>query len=163
MNEVSQKEKNKCINAYMWNLEKWYRWAYLQGRNKDTDVENGHVHGHRPGRGGWDELESRTDTCYVHTGWKVVSGELLCSTGSLAPCFVMTWGWRGGWGRSKREGLCVYIKQTHDSTAETNATLQSSNLKKKKKRNSVKQFWELGDMARRLIFGKQGTRKGTQS
>ena len=25
-NEVSQKEKNKfCINAYMWNLEKWYR------------------------------------------------------------------------------------------------------------------------------------------
>ena len=23
--EVSQKEKNKYINAYMWNLEKWYR------------------------------------------------------------------------------------------------------------------------------------------
>ena len=22
--EVSQKEKNKYINAYMWNLEKWY-------------------------------------------------------------------------------------------------------------------------------------------
>ena len=24
-----------------WNLGKWYR--YLQGRNRDTDVENGHV------------------------------------------------------------------------------------------------------------------------
>ena len=23
--EVSQKENNKYINAYMWNLEKWYR------------------------------------------------------------------------------------------------------------------------------------------
>ena len=23
--EVSQKEKNKYINAYMWKLEKWYR------------------------------------------------------------------------------------------------------------------------------------------
>ena len=28
------------INAYMWNLEKWYRWTGLQGRNRDTDVEN---------------------------------------------------------------------------------------------------------------------------
>ena len=26
--------------AYMWNLEKWYRWTGLQGRNRDTDVEN---------------------------------------------------------------------------------------------------------------------------
>ena len=27
----------------MWNLEKWYRWTYLQGRNRDADVENRHV------------------------------------------------------------------------------------------------------------------------
>ena len=24
----------------MWNLEKWYKWSYLQSRNRDTDVEN---------------------------------------------------------------------------------------------------------------------------
>ena len=24
----------------MWNLEKWYRWVYLQSRNRDTDVGN---------------------------------------------------------------------------------------------------------------------------
>ena len=24
----------------MWNLEKWYRWTYLQSRNRDTDVED---------------------------------------------------------------------------------------------------------------------------
>ena len=27
----------------MWNLEKWYRYNYLQGRNRKVDVENGCV------------------------------------------------------------------------------------------------------------------------
>ena len=27
----------------MWYLEKWYRWTYLQGRNRDADIENGRV------------------------------------------------------------------------------------------------------------------------
>jgi len=27
----------------MWNLEKWYRGTYLQGRKGDADVENGPV------------------------------------------------------------------------------------------------------------------------
>ena len=26
--------------AYMWNLKKWYRWTYLQNRNRVTDVKN---------------------------------------------------------------------------------------------------------------------------
>ena len=39
--EVSQKEKSKYINVCIWNLEKWYLWTYLQGRNRDKDVENG--------------------------------------------------------------------------------------------------------------------------
>ena len=39
----------------MRNLGKWYRWTYLQGRNRDADVENGCMD---PGREevGWDEL-----------------------------------------------------------------------------------------------------------
>ena len=37
----SEREKQiSYINAYLWNLEKWYRWTGLQGRNRDTDVEN---------------------------------------------------------------------------------------------------------------------------
>ena len=28
----------------MWNLQKWYRGTGLQGRNRDTDVENKHGH-----------------------------------------------------------------------------------------------------------------------
>ena len=34
------KEQISYINACMWNLEKWYRWTGLQGRNWDTNVEN---------------------------------------------------------------------------------------------------------------------------
>ena len=36
----SEREKQIYINAYMWHLEKWYIWTDLQGRNRDTDVEN---------------------------------------------------------------------------------------------------------------------------
>ena len=28
------------INTYIWNLEKWYWWAYFQGRHRDADIEN---------------------------------------------------------------------------------------------------------------------------
>ena len=28
------------IYAYTWDLEKWYRWTYLQGKNRDANVEN---------------------------------------------------------------------------------------------------------------------------
>ena len=42
--EISQKEKQPLyIKTYMWNLEKWYWWTYLQGRDRDTYIENGHV------------------------------------------------------------------------------------------------------------------------
>ena len=27
----------------MWNLEKWYRRTFPQGRSRDADVEDGHV------------------------------------------------------------------------------------------------------------------------
>ena len=40
--EVSQKEKNRYRKlTHIWGtLKKWYRWTGLQGRNRDTDVEN---------------------------------------------------------------------------------------------------------------------------
>ena len=41
--ESSKSEREKqisYINAYIWNLEKLSWWTYLQGRNRDTDVEH---------------------------------------------------------------------------------------------------------------------------
>ena len=29
-----------CVLTCIWNLEKQCRWTYLQGRNRDADVEN---------------------------------------------------------------------------------------------------------------------------
>ena len=52
----SEREKQiSYIHAYMWNLEKWYKWTGFQGRSKDTDVENKHMDT-KGGIGAWDEL-----------------------------------------------------------------------------------------------------------
>ena len=53
--EVSQKEKKKilCINACIWNLERWYKWSYVQGHKGDMDVKNRLG---LSGRRGWDDL-----------------------------------------------------------------------------------------------------------
>ena len=43
----------------MWNVEKWYRRTGMQGRNRDTDVENKHMDTKGGKRGWWwwwDEL-----------------------------------------------------------------------------------------------------------
>ena len=56
----SEREKQlSYINAYLCNLEKWYRGTGLQGRNRDTDVENKCVDtkgGKCAGGWWWDEL-----------------------------------------------------------------------------------------------------------
>ena len=56
--EWSKSEKEKqilYINAYMWNLEKRYRWSYLQSRNRDRHVENKCMDT-KGERGAWEEL-----------------------------------------------------------------------------------------------------------
>ena len=40
----------------MWNLEKWYELTYLQGRNRDSNIENGCVYMGVGWGGEWDEL-----------------------------------------------------------------------------------------------------------
>ena len=65
--EWSKSEREKqisYINAYMWNLEKWYRWTGLQGRNRDTDVKNKRMDtvGEEGGGGGGMNWEIGIDT-----------------------------------------------------------------------------------------------------
>ena len=42
LESVIQSEENQrkisCINTYIWNLEKWSRWTYLQGRNREMQA-----------------------------------------------------------------------------------------------------------------------------
>ena len=52
----SEREKQALyIHTSTWNPEKWYRGTYLQGGNRDSDIENPHVDVVR-GSGGWDAL-----------------------------------------------------------------------------------------------------------
>ena len=57
--ECSKSEREKqipYISLYIWTLDKWYWWAYLQGRKGDAYVENGLVN--TPGgQRGWDNME----------------------------------------------------------------------------------------------------------
>ena len=36
----SDRERQIYDITYMWNLKKWYKWTYLQNRNRLTDLEN---------------------------------------------------------------------------------------------------------------------------
>ena len=41
--EWSKPERKTPIqytNAYIWNLERWEQWSYIQGSNRDTDIKN---------------------------------------------------------------------------------------------------------------------------
>ena len=56
--------------TYAWNLENWYRWTYLQGRNRDTDLENRVMYTRWGGgkeRVGWIERIGLINiyTCYL--------------------------------------------------------------------------------------------------
>ena len=54
----SEREKQiSYINAFIQNLEKWYWWNYLQGRNRDTNVER--TCGNSGGRRELDELREK--------------------------------------------------------------------------------------------------------
>ena len=97
----SKREKQTpYINTFIWNLEKWYWGTYLQGRNRDADIE-GTLVGTEMGRREGEPEEKRWQI-YTTTR-KIASGELgffffiiifwklLFNTGSPVWCSVMAW------------------------------------------------------------------------
>ena len=103
--EWSKSETEKqisCINSCTWNLETLYRWTCLQGRNRDTDVENGRVDTAGDGEGGLSWKRS-TDIFTFPSVGQMAGGKLLYITGSPAWCSAMTQsggvGEKGGPGR----------------------------------------------------------------
>ena len=49
--EWNKSEREKQILTCVSKVQKWSRWAYLQHKNKDIDVENGHVDAEVEGEG----------------------------------------------------------------------------------------------------------------
>ena len=54
LNEVKEKDKYHGI-TYLWNLKTWYKWTYLQNRNRLTGIETKFMVT-KDGRAGKDEL-----------------------------------------------------------------------------------------------------------
>ena len=57
----SKSDRDRQISydiTYMWNLKKrWYKWTYLQNRNKPTDIENKLMDTNEQREGGGINLE----------------------------------------------------------------------------------------------------------
>ena len=80
----SEREKQVLhINAYIWNLEKWYWWTYLQGSNGDADIQTcGHSGEWENGTNG----ESSMETCTLPYVKLIVRGTLPYDSGSSDQC-----------------------------------------------------------------------------
>ena len=106
----SEREKQiSYINAYIWNLEKGYWWAYLQGRNREADVENGLA-----GTARGQCADRVALTRIIPTGNTGSWREHLHGTGSSAESSVTPW--RGGLGVGrglKRKGIYGYLQLIH--------------------------------------------------
>ena len=115
----SEREKQiSYINGCMWNLEKWYRRTYLQGRNRDTDEENGRVDTGEGEEVGWT---GRLGLTHIH--YHVQSRQLVgsCCIAQRAQLQALWWpnrweGWQGKvrvGRRSKREEIYENIWLIH--------------------------------------------------
>ena len=80
----------------------------MQSRNRHADLENGHMD-MGWGRGTVMNWEIGIDIYILPCVRQTASGNLIYSTGSSAPCFVVTRRVRWGRGRPKRERIYVYI------------------------------------------------------
>ena len=96
------------INAYMWNLEKWYNWTCLQSRNGDTDVENKRTDAKGEEGVGWS---GRLGLTYIHyyvwNGWPM-------RTYCVAQGTLLSALWWPGWeGEPRKRGYIVYVWPIH--------------------------------------------------
>ena len=89
-NEVKpEREKQILYNiAYMGNIDKWYRWIYLQKRNKHRWSEK--MCGNEEGKGGGG-MNWKTGMTYLCIHIKYITNQnLLYNTGSSIQCSVVT-------------------------------------------------------------------------
>ena len=72
--EWSKSEREIYTNAYIWNLERWYQWTYLQGNNGEIDIENRLMDiGERGGEGeiyGESNMETYITVCKIDSQWE---------------------------------------------------------------------------------------------
>ena len=121
----SEREEQIYINAYIWNLERWYWCTNLQGSNKDVDREQSC--GHRGGRTGWDKWREehgkiytaicKTDSQWEFSVWLRELKLVLCDSlgnGNHSSTFAWKIPWTEEPGRPQSMGL---LRVGHDWAA----------------------------------------------
>ena len=68
------------INAYIWSLERWHQWSYMQGSKGDTDVKNRLLDSVGEDKGGmfW---ENSIETCKLLYVKQMASASLIHEAG----------------------------------------------------------------------------------
>ena len=117
----SEREKQIYINAYIWNLDKWYWLTYLQGRYRDADAKKGLVDTVREG----ERYELRQQHCAHSRAWKQPASGRCCTAQGAQPAARRR---PGGMGRgSEPQGggdWCIHMAGSRGCTAETNIIKQ---------------------------------------
>jgi len=113
-NKPGGEKQISYINAYIWNLERWYWRTYLQSsnRNADTETRLGDTVREREGGMNWkSNVKTNFTLPYVK---QIASRNLLYDKGSSNPvlCDKLE-KWDGGGGRFKREGTYIYLWLIH--------------------------------------------------
>ena len=108
-----RKKKQTSINTYTWNLEKWYWRAYLQGRNREADMENRLEDTAGKERVGWI---SRVALRYVHyhvSATQLVGAAIRLGELSLGLCDVPEARGRG-WVYTESWFALLYSRNQHN-------------------------------------------------
>ena len=102
----------------MWNLEKWYKWTYLQSRNGDPQREQ--TYGHQEGKEGWGELSDWGWHLYTTVYKTDKQWEL---TVQLRELYSMLCGDLNGKELKIRGETCIHITDSLCCSVGTNTTL----------------------------------------
>ena len=122
----TEKQISHIVHTYG-ILENCYFWTYLQGRNRDADVEKRLVDMGWIRRRMWDELRESdwhiyTATCKIDM-WEIAVEHRELSLVFCGDLERGDWGqWRGGEAR-ERQHLCIHIPDSCSCMSEINATL----------------------------------------
>ena len=91
--------------AYIWSLKKWYKWTYVQNKNRVTDVENTYGYPGGKGRGGIN-WKTGIDTYTLLHIKQMTNKDLLYSTGNSTQYSVMAC--MGKESKKKSGYMCMY-------------------------------------------------------
>ena len=92
LKEVSQRRRNNVWHPlHVESKKKWYKWTYLQNRNRLTDLENKLASYQGKNEEKWIIREFRINMyTWLYLKW-IINKNLLYSTGNSAQCLEAAW------------------------------------------------------------------------